>query len=138
MADKKKKAAKKSAVKKAPKERVLGIATVGSTKGNILSELLDGKVHTLESLKECRVDPGDSVGWRLSMLKDSGKRAERPFKLELDDDKVKLVFLSGTSKPNGKANGKAKLEAKAAAKEKLPHPATVAKAAVHDVPVEED
>jgi hypothetical protein len=138
MADKKK--VTKKAAKKSPKERVLGIALVGTTKGNILKELLDGKTHKIEDLKECRVNADDSVGWRLSMLKTQGKHADKPFKLELDDTEVKLVPLkaSTNSHSNGSTNGHAKSKAPAKSKAKEVPGAIVSKASVQDVPADEE
>jgi hypothetical protein len=79
------------------KERVLGIANAGTTKGNILTELLDSKWHTKESLKGCRVRSDDNITWRLTLLKRDSKKAERPFNIEEDGDKVRLAFLSPTN-----------------------------------------
>src|ERR1035437_9986007 len=95
-----KKTAKTAAVKtkKAPQERVLGIAVKSTTKGRILHELLDGKWHAIDALAECRVKPDDSVGWRLNLLKAAGKRADRPFTIENDGEKARLIFLKGKSK----------------------------------------
>jgi len=133
---KNKKAVKKAVAKKAPRARVLGIAVASTTKGRILTELMDGKFHTIESLAECRVEPTDSVGWRLSLLKEAGKRANRPFKLENDGEKVRLVFLAGKSKNAGSAKSavpekKAKARAASAG-------ASVSRASVQDVPVDDD
>ena len=85
---------RKTAIRGPKKERILGIANVGSTKGNVLLKLLDGEWHDKESLKECRVLPEDSITWRLTLLKRDSNKAERPFKIEEDSDKVRLVFLS--------------------------------------------
>jgi hypothetical protein len=146
MADKKKVATKAKAPKKAPKERILGVAVAGTTKGNILKELSDGKAHKIEDLKECRVNADDSIGWRLSMLKDAGKHANPPYKLEIDDTIVKLIPTgkavsgNGSSKANGKEKPAAKAKPKAEAKEKAEAkaPAAVAKASVQDVPADEE
>ena len=137
-----KKTAKTAVAKKAPRERVLGIAVKSTTKGRILSELLDGKWHAIESLAECRVKPDDSVGWRLNLLKDAGKRAERPFKLENDGDKVRLVFLAAKSKNGASAKSTApKVKAKAkvkAATAGAEAETEVSRASVQDVPASDD
>ena len=136
-----KKTAKTAVAKKAPRERVLGIAVKSTTKGRILSELLDGKWHAIESLAECRVKPDDSVGWRLNLLKDAGKRAERPFKLEIEEDKVRLVFLAAKSKNGASAKSTTAPKAKAKVKAASAGAETeteVSRASVQDVPASDD
>ena len=151
----KKKATKAKGTKKKSAPRLLGIVKAGTTMGNILSELVDGKVHSLEALKECRVRPKDGVAWWLGLLKVSGKSAERPFKLEFRDvagkRAVQLVFLSGAkpvaksashkktaaAKPNGKPAVKAQpTNGKEHDDEENEAPAP-ARARVQDVPVED-
>jgi hypothetical protein len=133
-------AKKQKAAKKAEKRtRILGVAVSGTTKGNVLSKLLDGKWHSLEDLKECRIIDRDSIGWRLTLLQKSGKWAERPFKLDIEDDRVRLVF-TGKSKANGdakKTNGDAMKHSAKSASGKV-HPAARSRASVEDVPVEDD
>jgi len=120
---------KKSAKKAVKRVRVLGVAVEGTTKGNVLSELLDGKPRTLESLKECRVIDRDSIGWRLTLLNKAGKHAERPFKLEIGDDKVRLVYTKGGGGESKPSKGKVKPMKKAG---------TAPRASVRDVPAAED
>jgi hypothetical protein len=87
--------------KRAPVPRVdradkfMGIVMPGTTIAKMLEVLLDGKWHSTESMKAVRVKEDDSIGWRLTMLEQKGANADRPFKLEILDDKAKLIFLSG-------------------------------------------
>src|ERR1035437_2314762 len=116
----KKKVKKTKATKEhTPQTRVLGIASPKSMPGQMLSDLIDGKWHNTADFKEYRKREKDSVGYFLTVLKRKSAHAERPFKLELenDGDKVRLVFLAAKSKNSASAKStapKVKAQAKAA------------------------
>jgi hypothetical protein len=131
--------AKKTATAKkttTPREKILGIARKGTCTGNVLSELMDGKLHSIESLQECRVIDRDSIGWRITLLQEKGKHAERPFKIEKKDDDVKLIFLgrNGASSKSTKGSAHAKTTKTTATKEA----ATASRASVQDVPTADE
>jgi hypothetical protein len=136
MKTKEKEVSKKKAEKSEPVERILGVAKSGTTKGNVLEEISDGKFHSLESLKECRVIPEDSIGWRITLLQKDGKKADKPFKIEEleknGEDGVKLVFLNGTAKSSAKKRSRDEDE------DDAPAPKKRAKASVHDDSEEAD
>jgi hypothetical protein len=81
---------------KAPKlsaEKILGVVKKGTTIGNMLTALLDGKWHSKKSMEALRVKEDDSIGWRLTQLERLGAHALREYKLEIADDKARLTFL---------------------------------------------
>src|ERR1017187_10556088 len=98
----------KAKVAKKAKKRVLilGIAAEGTCKGNILNEVIDGKWHDIEDLKECRQKPRDSVGWFLTVLKRTGGHADRPFAVERDDHKIRLVYRTKSTPKAPKKSAK--------------------------------
>ena len=71
-------------------DKLLGIAPLGTALEKVLSAMLDEKWHTKDSFKKLRVKTDDSIGYRLTLLEQKGAKAERPFKLEINDDKVRL------------------------------------------------
>ena len=78
---------------KAKSDMVLGIARPGTMPEKMLSVMLDEKWHVKDSFKKYKNRAKDSVGYFLTVLGRTGMKAERPFKLEMDGDKVRLVFL---------------------------------------------
>src|ERR1035437_2218785 len=79
---------------KAKSDMVLGIAKLGTMPGEMLSAMLDEKWRTKDSFKKYKNRAKDSVGYFLTVLKRISVKAERPFKIEMNGDKVRLVFLS--------------------------------------------
>ncbi len=79
---------------KAKSDMVLGIARPGTMPEKMLSVMLDEKWHVKDSFKKYKNRAKDSVGYFLTVLGRTGSKAERPFKIETNGDKVRLVFLS--------------------------------------------
>lgn len=125
---------------KAEKKVVLigGRFRAGSSIGNLLAALEDGKWHSVAALKS-EVRKGGSVLSRLRAIGRIGRQMKK-WGLEWEgENRVKKIAYSAKPAPKATAKAAPKPKAKATAKPKSkPSTSPAPKASVQDVPVSED